>query len=202
MIVSRRIRVGPSALCGIDSALSISCGPGRDDRIDTNGWPVHASCCYGVGRWRDFGENVHSRGRSLICTISTTSCAPEVSAQPFISMGWHVGQPRGACSLPKAKYLRLAFLSRGTNTNLTSAVLPCVVWLELAPSLLPCMAENSTPPLGFVRMCSRIAASHRPIQTPVLQDLSLMSPCGHVVQDTPDSEVVHDVNRSSITILA
>jgi hypothetical protein len=113
-----------------------------------------------------------------------------------------LASPVAHAACQKQMHLQLAFLSRGTNTNLTSAVLPCVVWLELAPSLLPCMAKNSTPPLGFVRMCSRIAASHRPIQTPVLQDLSLMSPCGHVVQDTPDSEVVHDVNRSSITILA
>ena len=88
MIVSRRSRVGSSALCGMDSVLSINCGPGTTGSIQTAGLCVSSRTlwCFGCGRWQDVGENVHSRCRSLICTLSTTSCAPEVSAQPFISM--------------------------------------------------------------------------------------------------------------------
>ena len=181
------------------------CGPGTTGTIQTAGLCVSSRTLW----WRDVGENVHSRCRSLICmrcTLSTTSCAPEVSAQPFILMGWRVGQAVAHAACNQQSIHTLLFLH--DVRNLTSAVLPDVVWLELAPSLLPCMAEDSTPPqdhIGFCPWARSHVLSHGRIPSsdpaPVLRNLSLMSPCGHVVQTTPDSEVVHDVNWSSITIL-
>lgn len=124
--------------------------------------------------------------------IPTTSCAPEVSAQPFISMGWRVGQPVAHAACDQQSIYTLLFLHDVRIRNLTSAVLPGVVWLELAPSLLPCMAEDSTPPQDHIGFCPW-ARSHvlsrgcipSSDPAPVLRNLSLMSPCGHVAQDYP-----------------
>ena len=179
----------------------------RSDRNDTNGWPVRLQPHSMVAT--SAKTCILDVAASSACSaryIPTTSCAPEVSAQPFILMGWRVDQAVAHAACNQQSIHTLLFLH--DVRNLTSAVLPDVVWLELAPSLLPCMAEDSTPPQDHIGFCPW-ARSHvlsrgcipSSDPAPVLRNLSLMSPCGHVVQTTPDSEVVHDVNWSSITIL-
>ena len=181
----------------------------RNDRNDTNGWSVRLQPHSMVAT--SAKTCILDVAASSACSaryIPTTSCAPEVSAQPFMSMGWRVGQPVAHAACDQQSIYTLLFLHDVRIRNLTYAVLPGVVWLELAPSLLPCMAEDSTPPqdhIGFCPWARSHVLSHGRIPSsdpaPVLRNLSLMSPCGHVVQTTPDSEVVHDVNWSSITIL-
>ena len=165
----------------------------RNDRNDTNGWSVRLQPHSMVAT--SAKTCILDVAASSACSaryIPTTSCAPEVSAQPFMSMGWRVGQPVAHAACDQQSIYTLLFLHDVRIRNLTYAVLPGVVWLELAPSLLPCMAEDSTPPqdhIGFCPWARSHVLSHGRIPSsdpaPVLRNLSLMSPCGHVVQDYP-----------------